>query len=254
MRPAAARADARAQHPLTCPSDSGTDPGLAADWARNRPSGSRTTRARGSAAAGSVLAALTALGGLAASAGAAISLSWDETCPVFFQPLSGETSGTLSGTVTVGPGEQITHYTFYNAFTSDGESLEAWFTPEFQAFIDSGSSGSFSGEVIEFVITPSSSAGLYDQNPYDLQNPFPYLQLHDLEVQTSSNAAGFEVIVVDQFPPVVDLNGDGSVNGADLGLLLGNWGCTGLDCPGDLNGDNQVDGADLGLMLGDWNP
>jgi len=46
-----------------------------------------------------------------------------------------------------------------------------------------------------------------------------------------------------------DLNGDGVVDGADLGLLLGAWGTSG---PGDLNGDGTVDGADLGLLLGAW--
>ena len=46
-----------------------------------------------------------------------------------------------------------------------------------------------------------------------------------------------------------DLNGDNAVNGADLGLLLANWGQPGL---GDLNGDDTVGGADLGLMLAAW--
>ena len=46
-----------------------------------------------------------------------------------------------------------------------------------------------------------------------------------------------------------DLNGDNAVNGADLGLLLANWGQPG---PGDLNGDDTVGGADLGLMLAAW--
>lgn len=50
-------------------------------------------------------------------------------------------------------------------------------------------------------------------------------------------------------PCPADLNGDGAIDGADLGLLLGNWGIDGL---GDLNGDNFVDGADLGLLLGAW--
>lgn len=229
-------AERRAAHPLTLfPSRSAAGP-----WAASPR------------ALASVVAVVAV--GSAAPALADISIAWDDTCPVFFQPLSGEATGTLTGTVSVGAGQKITHYTFYNAFSSAGASLEAWFTPEFQAFIDAGGSGTFDGQVIEFIITPTTSAGLYDQNPYDIQNPFPYLQLHDLDVQASSNTAGFEVIVVDQFPPVVDLNGDGSVDGADLGLLLGNWGCTGLDCDGDLNGDNVVDGADLGLMLGDWNP
>ena len=50
-----------------------------------------------------------------------------------------------------------------------------------------------------------------------------------------------------------DLNCDGQVDGADLGLLLGSWGpCPG--CPADINGDGIVSGADLGLMLGAWGP
>jgi len=51
-----------------------------------------------------------------------------------------------------------------------------------------------------------------------------------------------------------DLNGDGVVDGADLGLLLSAWGTCPVDedCPADLNGDGVVDGADLGLLLSAW--
>lgn len=48
-----------------------------------------------------------------------------------------------------------------------------------------------------------------------------------------------------------DLNGDGVVNGADLGLLLGQFGAQ-QPSTGDLNFDGQVTGADLGLLLGAW--
>ncbi len=50
---------------------------------------------------------------------------------------------------------------------------------------------------------------------------------------------------------VGDLNGDGDgvVDGADLGLLLNNWGGDGV---GDLNDDGIIDGADLGLLLNNW--
>jgi hypothetical protein len=48
-----------------------------------------------------------------------------------------------------------------------------------------------------------------------------------------------------------DLNGDGRVDGADLGLMLAAWGsCSG--CDADLNDDGLVNGADLGLLLADW--
>jgi hypothetical protein len=50
--------------------------------------------------------------------------------------------------------------------------------------------------------------------------------------------------------PTADLNDDGFVNGADLGLLLGAWD-TDL-CEADLNEDGLVDGADLGLLLAAW--
>jgi hypothetical protein len=47
-----------------------------------------------------------------------------------------------------------------------------------------------------------------------------------------------------------DLNGDGAVTGADLGLLLGGWATP----DADINGDGITNGADLGLLLGAWGP
>ncbi len=57
----------------------------------------------------------------------------------------------------------------------------------------------------------------------------------------------------DAMPPPVfgDLDGDGLVNGSDLGSLLGEWGpCPG--CPADFDGSGVVDGSDLGALLGAW--
>ena len=45
-----------------------------------------------------------------------------------------------------------------------------------------------------------------------------------------------------------DFNNDGTINGSDLTILLGNWGSP----AGDLNGDNNTDGADLTLILANW--
>ncbi len=57
-------------------------------------------------------------------------------------------------------------------------------------------------------------------------------------------------------PPVTppqcdgDTNGDGQVDGADLSVLLANFGdMVAPGTSGDLNGDGQVDGADLSVLL-----
>ena len=48
-----------------------------------------------------------------------------------------------------------------------------------------------------------------------------------------------------------DINGDGIVNGADLGLQIGDWGpCD--DCGGDLDRNGVVNESDLGLLLASW--
>ena len=49
-----------------------------------------------------------------------------------------------------------------------------------------------------------------------------------------------------------DVDGDGDVDQADLGVLLADWGCTGGDCPGDINGDGDTDQSDLGVLLAHW--
>ncbi|MFO0827117.1 MAG: hypothetical protein U0572_03120 [Phycisphaerales bacterium] len=46
-----------------------------------------------------------------------------------------------------------------------------------------------------------------------------------------------------------DLNDDGAVNGADLGIMLGNWGFAGFT---DIDGDGTTDEADLDILLGSW--
>ena len=47
-----------------------------------------------------------------------------------------------------------------------------------------------------------------------------------------------------------DLNGDGSVGGPDLTILLGGWGSNEANL--DLSGDGEVGGADLTILLGCW--
>jgi len=48
-----------------------------------------------------------------------------------------------------------------------------------------------------------------------------------------------------------DLNGDDVIDGADVGLLLAQWGPGGSGLP-DIDQDGDVDGGDLGLLLSEW--
>ena len=69
---------------------------------------------------------------------------------------------------------------------------------------------------------------------------------------TAASALSFLAVagIVDLRTVPGDLNGDGVVNGDDLGIMLGAWGPgTG---PADLNLDDTVDGNDLGILLGAW--
>jgi len=69
----------------------------------------------------------------------------------------------------------------------------------------------------------------------------------------------FALLAGDQFfavgaatnPCPGDIDGNGQVDGSDLGQLLGSWGLPGVT---DLNGDGTTDGADLGTLLGAWGP
>lgn len=56
---------------------------------------------------------------------------------------------------------------------------------------------------------------------------------------------------IESTPCPADLDGNGFVDGSDLGELLGQWGGAG---PADLSGDGVVDGNDLGTLLGGWGP
>ena len=51
-----------------------------------------------------------------------------------------------------------------------------------------------------------------------------------------------------------DLFTDRQVNGADLGILLSQWGPASFTTVSDINRDGVVNGADLGLLLANWGP
>jgi hypothetical protein len=51
---------------------------------------------------------------------------------------------------------------------------------------------------------------------------------------------------------LADLNCDGVVDGADLNIMLGDWGL--MDSPANISGEGPVDGSDLTILLGEWGP
>jgi hypothetical protein len=61
---------------------------------------------------------------------------------------------------------------------------------------------------------------------------------------------------ISELPPctAADLFPTGTVNGADLGILLSEWGAVNPSTVSDITRDGLVDGADLGLLLSSWGP
>ena len=83
----------------------------------------------------------------------------------------------------------------------------------------------------------------------------------DLQGESSAIITLEITVTIGDVAMPADLNGDGVVNGLDLGILLANWsipagtpGCGGApgSCSSDLNGDGLVDGIDLGILLANW--
>ena len=67
----------------------------------------------------------------------------------------------------------------------------------------------------------------------------------------TANRMTYAIGVVDPAPACdEDFDDNGSVDGVDLGTLLGAWGTPARD----LTGDGVTDGVDLGKLLGAWGP
>lgn len=77
------------------------------------------------------------------------------------------------------------------------------------------------------------------------------IDLADLEGSSDAVITGApSFIAAVPCPLFGDLDGDGAVDGADLGHLLSEWGAESSSA--DFNCDGVVDGADLGLLLAAW--
>ena len=155
--------------------------------------------------------------------------------------LCGSTGDTMLAIGTVCPSVGTTFQTL--AYNDDAPLCSSGGTQNLASFIDAtngGATGPFAG----FPLTQDLVSG---QTYYIVAGSF------------TATANVTSTLRIDGPPQtgscLGDLNLDGIVNGADLGLLLGAWGaCSGgtPGCIGDLNLDGVVNGADLDLLLGAW--
>jgi hypothetical protein len=85
-------------------------------------------------------------------------------------------------------------------------------------------------------------------------NIVDYGQILDGQL-TDANTNGIPDICEGPTCHDIDLNLNGIVDGADLGVLLAFWGTVSPAFPrADINGDGLVNGADLGIVLAFWGP
>ena len=129
-------------------------------------------------------------------------------------------------------------------------------------------STAFGQDTVEAMCVNAAGATVWDRRPVATNaSPKGRMQAHGVPygtillwedgiTQGSSDIRGMRIGADGSLGPAVrpspDLNGDGSINGADLGALLAAWSGEPGESPADLNADGVVDGADLGGLLTSW--
>lgn len=126
----------------------------------------------------------------------------------------------------------------HNQVVVGNRLYNSWYGAGLQVFDINAETG-----LLEFVAS-------YD-GPGSVWGVYPFLGSD--RVLLSSMSQGLIIVSVD--PSSADLNDDGSIDAADLAILLGSWGpCPDppTTCPADLDGDGIVGAADLAILLGAW--
>ena len=109
-------------------------------------------------------------------------------------------------------------------------------TPE--GLVETGAEASaFAGQQVEYGLVLDRSSSNYDPRQHDTEGWRQNLENESCLDECEENTP--------------DIDGNGIVNGADLTLLLGDWGQE--NSPADLDDDGFVTGADLALLLGAFN-
>jgi hypothetical protein len=114
--------------------------------------------------------------------------------------------------------------------------------------------------VLDVVIDPNDGSCHADRVEYSIRligadcNSDGVVDFGQILTGQLSDANGDGIPDVCQQPTchAADLFVNGIINGADLGILLSEWGPITSLTPSDINGDNVVNGADLGILLSFW--
>ncbi|MBL9141230.1 MAG: CHRD domain-containing protein [Phycisphaerae bacterium] len=165
-------------------------------------------------------------------------------------PGPGDPDGSAVGTLTIDPG---TNAISWNFNYSNLDALTGF-------HIHSGIAGASGGVVVNLGTATSGGAGtligsLPNQTNATINSLLAAPEAFYLNLHTTAYPSGAVRQQILPPPPPecpADLDGDGAVSGADLGMLLGAWGTA--DPAADLDGDGNVGGADLGMMLSAWGP
>ena len=158
--------------------------------------------------------------------------------------------GTVFAIVNVSGGKQLHTLDFdTNTTVNLGSIIPLGFIAAFDSGLDFAPDGTLYAAIGGFLAAgPDISSRLYTLNP---MNGAATL----LGVIGDDNAWDVAGIAVVRDTLVAgDINGDGTVDLADLLILLSTWGpcAEGAPCPADLTGDGEVDLADLLFLLSAW--
>jgi hypothetical protein len=164
--------------------------------------------------------------------------------------------GTIAGGVSLGStaDQDQLAYDFDNniMYALDGRpsvATDLYVVPNPPSFNFQG--GLFGGAYVPITIEMSGGEliGVESTNLYRI-NPVTRVTEATIPLTAVSTYGGLSQTNLD-WDCLADLDLDGDVDGADLGLFLATWGVCGI-CVPDFNGDGNVDGADLGLLLAAW--
>ena len=182
---------------------------------------------------------------------------------VYLSNSSSTTNNHLySPTVTVDPTQTYIINNFLNVTSTSGEvdfivdeynAAGTWISDQYHAGLigQAVSANAIQVGDVDFTYTPSSTSvasarlqvvasGAALTGYYDNAQMYPESAIGSTTTTPPATVLG-------------DLNGDGTVNAADLSILLSNWGKTGATAAqGDLNGDCTVNAADLSILLTHW--